>query len=117
MVACAGCSYDIAETSRPTARPAPRLALADAALLHQQPAPDCDYKGVSASAKQVSGGSASDGDANNDARTTLDYERQCYKHAEMIARAKLTKLQAAVKQTAQRSERADAAARRTTTQQ
>ncbi len=29
-------------------------------------------------------------------RTQLDYERQCYKHAEMIARARLTSLQAAV---------------------
>jgi hypothetical protein len=38
-------------------------------------------------------------------RMKLDYERQCYRHAEMIARRRLTSLQAAVLDTAKAANR------------
>jgi hypothetical protein len=51
------------------------------ALLNPQPEPDCEFKTA---------------EANVDDRQKLDYERQCYRHAEMIARVRLQRLQSAV---------------------
>ena len=39
-------------------------------------------------------------DPNADERQKLDYERQCYRHAEIIARDRLRLLQASVRRTA-----------------
>ena len=51
------------------------------ALLDPQPAPKC---------------AVPPGDANIDERQRLDYERQCYRQAEIIVRDRLNRLQAAV---------------------
>jgi hypothetical protein len=60
----------------------------DRALLQAQPAPDCEFK------DQPAGLSAAEV-----ARMKLDYEQQCYRQAEMIARARLEKLQDSVGET------------------
>ena len=74
--------------------------MADADLLKEQPAPNCQYR------SQASDG-ATAGEPVDEARIKLDYERQCYKHAEIIARERLARLQAARRQTAHRSDRAE----------
>jgi hypothetical protein len=67
-------SFDRPAVSAPTAKiPLPSLA-----LLAPQPEPDCEFPTTDAAA---------------DERQKLDYERQCYRHAEMIARARLRVLQ------------------------
>ena len=77
--------------------PSPRP---DAALLTPQPPPRCDTRPESGVRKQAAAanvtGTATD--ANNDAAALrkLDYEAQCYRHAEMIARNRLNRLQAQV---------------------
>jgi len=69
-------------------RPASRtpIPLPDRALLNPQPVPSCEFK------TQPQPGQA---DPNAE-RTKLDYERQCYRHAEIIARGRLEQLQASV---------------------
>ena len=69
---------------------APRL---DAALLKPQPPPKCDAKTRSAAQKQTATADA-DGEAGK--LRQLDYEAQCYRHAEMIARSRLGRLQESV---------------------
>jgi TPR repeat protein len=59
--------------------------LSDSALLAPQPEPDCAFK---------------TDDPNATERQQLDYERQCYRHAEMIARNRLEMLQNAIRQRA-----------------
>jgi hypothetical protein len=72
----------IADNSRPIARTATLarsrrpIRLPDHPLLVPQPEPNCTFAGSAA-----------------DERTKLDYERQCYRHAEMIARSRLLRLQ------------------------
>jgi len=64
------------------------------ALLKPQREPDCEYKSAEPEA---------------DDRHKLDYERQCYRHAEIIARNRLDLLQGSVNKTVKavkRSERA-----------
>jgi hypothetical protein len=69
------------------------IPIPDTALLEPQAAPRCDAK-----ARQQAGASAeAGGEAASQAK--LDYERQCYRHAELIARNRLNKLQASVQQT------------------
>jgi len=74
--------------------------------MKQQPAPKCEYRtaGLDEPGKRKSDGlpPSSEAGSNPDAavRMKLDYERQCYQHAEMIARRRLTSLQAAVKDAA-----------------
>ncbi|HEX4553747.1 MAG TPA: hypothetical protein VH249_07160 [Xanthobacteraceae bacterium] len=82
MKAAAFAASPIAGDSRPTAHTA-RLVrsrrpirLPDHPLLVPQPEPDCTFAGSAA-----------------DERLKLDYERQCYRHAEMIARSRLLRLQ------------------------
>lgn len=53
-------------------------------LLEPQPAPDCEYRG--SDLKTV--------DPGEFARLKLDFERQCYRHAEKLARDRLRQLQA-----------------------
>jgi hypothetical protein len=62
-------------------------------LLNPQAEPDCEFK---------------TSDPKADERQKLDYERQCYRHAEMIVRTRLQLLQASVNETikaVKRSER------------
>jgi len=64
-----------------------------AAPLLSQPEPSCEFETA---------------DSNADERQKLDYERQCYRHAEMIVRSRLQLLQGSVDKTisaVKRSER------------
>ncbi len=71
------------------------LPLPESALLAQQPAPRCEYRGTKGDGAERK----ADAPAEQAAQLKLDYERQCYRHAEMIARAKLRKLQKSVTRT------------------
>src|SRR6516162_5157585 len=62
--------------------PAAAIPLPPAALLVRQPEPGCEATDPSA-----------------DERQKLDFERQCYRHAEMIVRARLELLQGSVDRT------------------
>jgi hypothetical protein len=75
------------EAAREAPREAPRIYRPDRALLKPQPAPDCEFKG--ANAKTM--------DPDLFARLKLDYERQCYRRAEKIARDRLRVLQASAR--------------------
>jgi hypothetical protein len=80
--------------------------LPDTALLKPQPAPKCDARSRSASPKQ----SASAATADSDARLSqLDYEAQCYRHAEMIARNRLGRLQESVQDMARAAKKESSA--------
>jgi hypothetical protein len=61
------------------------VALPDRALLISSVEPDCEFK---------------TNDPNADERQKLDYERQCYRHAEIIVRDRLSRLQSSVRRTA-----------------
>jgi hypothetical protein len=61
------------------------VPLPDRALLIASVAPDCEFKTT---------------DPNADERQKLDYERQCYRHAEIIVRDRLKRLQSSVRRTA-----------------
>lgn len=61
------------------------VALPDRALLVSSVQPDCEFK---------------TNDPNADERQKLDYERQCYRHAEIIIRDRLSRLQSSVRKTA-----------------
>jgi len=58
--------------------PTTTASTAEQALLAPQPEPDCEFKTTGTDA---------------DERQKLDYERQCYRHAEMIVRSRLKLLQ------------------------
>jgi hypothetical protein len=68
------------------------LPLPRRALLRRQPAPKCDFATA---------------EPNADELRKLDYERQCYRHAEMIARGRLDLLQASVARTIKAVRRGD----------
>jgi hypothetical protein len=72
----------------PSVRSASRtpIPLPDQALLNPQPVPSCEFKTQP---------QPSQADPNAE-RTKLDYERQCYRHAEIIVRSRLEQLQASV---------------------
>jgi hypothetical protein len=72
------------------------IPLPSRALLVPQAQPDCEYRATP-------GGS-------DDARIKLDYERQCYRHYEMIARQRLLLLQASVERTIRAVRRAEQSA-------
>jgi len=61
------------------------VPLPDSAMLKPQPPPKCEAR------KQP--------DEGGDAASKLDYQVQCYRHAEMIARNRLGKLQDSVRET------------------
>jgi hypothetical protein len=101
MAGCglAGCGSDLIDSERSPRVSRAKLAQERVALLKRQPPPNCEYRATREdSAKRQADSSPPPGDANPDAalRTKLDYERQCYRHAEMIARARLTSLQGAI---------------------
>jgi hypothetical protein len=60
------------------------VPLPNKALLGRLPEPDCKFK---------------TSEADTDDRQKLDYERQCYRHAEIIARLRLLRLQGSVDKT------------------
>jgi len=100
----AGCSSEIIDPQY-----AQRLSRERTTLLKRQAAPSCEYRTASLNkaAKRTSEPWPVAGDASSDAdilRAKLDYERQCYKHAEMIARARLTSLQATLDKAIKRYE-------------
>jgi hypothetical protein len=64
----------------------PLIPLPGAALLEKQPQPACDFKSE-----------LPDGD--DPVITILDYERQCYRHAEIIVRSRLDRLQSSTEET------------------
>jgi hypothetical protein len=61
------------------------VPLPDRALLVSAVEPDCEFRTT---------------DPNADERQKLDYERQCYRHAELIVRDRLMRLQEQVRRTA-----------------
>jgi hypothetical protein len=66
----------------------PRIGLPEPELLERQAAPDCEFK--------------SDAQADNEAAARamkLDYEEQCYRQSEFILRARMERLQDAVRKT------------------
>jgi hypothetical protein len=65
------------------------VTVPDAALLKPQPSPKCEARPEKA---------AGDGSSEATKLRRLDYEAQCYRHAEMIARARLGKLQASLRE-------------------
>jgi hypothetical protein len=60
------------------------IPLPDEALLSPQPEPDCGFKITEPKTDDVQ---------------KLDYQRQCYRHAEMIVRSRLEQLQGSVEMT------------------
>jgi hypothetical protein len=58
--------------------PSTRIPLLDQSLLEPQPPPDCAFKEP-----------LSNPPTAEETRTKLDYEQQCYRHSEMIVRARL----------------------------
>jgi hypothetical protein len=97
----AGCDYyrpaTFIQPVRMAPRPMSRATIAPPVreLLVAPEAPDCEFK---------------TNDPNADERQKLDYERQCYRHAEMIARERLQLLQASVRRMAKAVDRCQWAA-------
>ena len=97
----AGCDYTKRDlklsTTGVASGPASRtpIPLPGRGLLQAQPEPQCAFESS---------------EPKPDERQKLDYERQCYRHAEMIARARPDLLQGSVARTikaVKRSERSD----------
>ena len=72
------------QCSEPTRHVEPQTRRLDPALLAPQPAPDCEYKRSDLNTV----------DPNEWARLKTEYELQCYRDAEEVARARLGLLQA-----------------------
>ena len=93
----AGCGYHVIDPEH-----ARHVSQERAELLKRQPRPRCEFRTASLdspakSAKSQPAATARDGPPDAAAlQIKLDYERQCYKHAEIIARERLTKLQTAL---------------------
>jgi hypothetical protein len=77
------------------------VPLPETALLKPLPSPKCVARPTSA----AGGGSEAE------KLRLLDYEAQCYRHAEMIARARLGRLQESLRQSAAKASKADTAAK------
>jgi len=69
----------------------------EAALLKPQAPPKCDTKSRKAAQKQAASAATAEPDGDAKLRQ-LDYEAQCYRHAEMIARNRLGRLQESVQE-------------------
>lgn len=72
--------------------------LPDRALLTPQPEPNCEFKGTGAGSEET-------------LRVKLDFERQCYRHAEIIVRNRLRLLQDSVEETIKTAKRREQAGR------
>jgi hypothetical protein len=101
-----GSTMRLAATTRDSARPSARtsIPLPDQELLTPPPEFDCAFKTTSvddASDQSQPSPTRAQADPNLDvlARMKLDYERQCFRHAEIILRDRLRQLQAAVGET------------------
>jgi hypothetical protein len=86
LAACYRADHDFtasttARTRAPASASASTIPLPSPALLDPQPEPDCEFKS---------------GEPKADELRKLDYERQCYRHAEINARRRLQLLQSAV---------------------
>lgn len=77
------------------------ISMPEAALLKPQPSPKCG-------ARTEKG--AGDGSSEATKLRRLDYEVQCYRHAEMIARHRLGKLQESIEQAKAKASKRDTAA-------
>lgn len=66
----------------------PRIPVPSEQLLKQQPEPVCEYRSTTKGSDAVAEAA--------ELRAKLDYERQCFRHAEMIVRQRLHALQASV---------------------
>jgi hypothetical protein len=87
-----------------TARPAkPSIPLPHRSLLAGLPQPDCEFREIGLGDTVL--------DPDGATRRKLDYERQCYRRAEMLARARLRQLQASVAETVKVLKRSEQAAR------
>ena len=82
----------------------------DAALLKPQAPPKCDARSRRAAPKQPASATTAEPDSDAKVRQ-LDYEAQCYRHAEMIARNRLGRLQESVEEMV-RAKPADAGAKK-----
>jgi hypothetical protein len=91
--------------------PLPESAVVQPALLQPQPPPRCSPKGEAGQRKQqpAPAGASAKATDSADALSKLDYEAQCYRHAEMIARNRLAKLQNSVQGMAKTGKAAPAA--------
>jgi hypothetical protein len=101
--ALGGCGVDFSDARS-------HVPLPKTALLTRQPPPNCEYRtaNLDTSSKREPGTlTAADTDPDRVARAKLDYERQCYRHAELIARSRLRDLQDAVQVTAKAVKRGD----------
>src|SRR5947208_1564189 len=78
----------------PRSRAKAAVRVPDQALLKLPAEPDCEYKPATAAATTPGAPAASD--PAEAQRVKLDYERQCYRHAALIARDKLRQVQAAL---------------------
>jgi hypothetical protein len=76
------------------------VPLPDTALLKPQPPPKCAVRPASGA-----------GGSQAEKLVSLDFEAQCYRHAEMIARARLSKLQASLRQSAAKASKSHTAAK------
>jgi hypothetical protein len=88
--------------NRPNARTL--IPLSDRALLSPTPEFDCEFKTTSvddagAQPQPSPTGPQADPSTDGALRMKLDYERECYRHAEIILRDRLQQLQAAVGET------------------
>lgn len=104
VTACgmAGCSYEVIEQEH-----ARRISQQRTALLKRQPGPSCEYRAADRRAPARPAGEPASGEASSEASALLaklDYERQCYRHAEIIARQRLTSLQMALHKAIRRAE-------------
>jgi len=96
VVTLAGCDNlrpgSVGRTASMSPKPVPRIALLlpIRAQLSAPVEPDCEFKTT---------------EPNTDDRQKLDYERQCYRHAAMIARERLRLLQSSVRRMARAADR------------
>jgi hypothetical protein len=74
--------------------PSARSPQPDQSLLEPQPPPDCAFKGPISNPVTA-----------EETRVKLDYEQQCYRHSEMIVRARLQQLQNSVREQTKPSSR------------
>jgi len=77
------------------------VPLPDTAMLRPLPSPTCEARPAPEAGK--------DGGAEAGKLRRLDYQAQCYRHAEMIARSRLGKLQESLRQSAAKARKSDIA--------
>jgi hypothetical protein len=75
------------------------ITILDRALLASPPEFDCDFKDAGRGDAGGAGPVPAGAQADAALRRKLDYERQCYRHAEMILRDRLLQLQASLSET------------------